>query len=249
MTPGDRIIEILLDNKRQRLSPRSHEDLARLIDMKPDTLRKKLRWQGVQEPNVRAWRPGELERISVALGVPAGYLILGERPRPFKPIQPVITVLGEYTKVPPELAREDYLAVPMIEGKIAAGYLAEIPEDFVTNLVWVYKPEIGKRQHHNLRAVQLAKNADSMVPTLRPGDIIIVDPTERPPMKPLNKNAIYAVRSQEEGGCTVKRVKEVADFWLLLSDNPEKEPMLLSKEREDNPFIGRVIWSWTSWVR
>ncbi|MBM4302485.1 MAG: LexA family transcriptional regulator [Deltaproteobacteria bacterium] len=249
MTPGDRIMEILLANKRLRRSPRTHEDLAILIGMKPDTLRKKIRWRGVQEANVRAWRPGEVEKIAQVLGVPAGYLLLGEKPRPFKAIQPVITVLGQYAQVPPELTREDYLAVPMIEAQIAAGYLAEIPEDYVTSLVWVYKPEIGRRQHHNLRAVQLAKNADSMVPTIRPGDIIIVDPTERPPMKPLNKNAIYAVRSQEEGGCAVKRVKEVADYWLLLSDNKEKEPILLRKEREDNPFIGRVIWSWTSWVR
>ena len=180
MTPGDRIIEILLDNKRQRLSPRSHEDLARLIDMKPDTLRKKLRWQGVQEPNVRAWRPGELEKISVALGVPAGYLILGERPRPFKPIQPVITVLGK-TKVPPELAREDYLAVPMIEGKIAAGYLAEIPEDFVTNLVWVYKPEIGKRQHHNLRPCNWPRMPIPWCPPSGQGTLSsLIPPKDRP---------------------------------------------------------------------
>ena len=72
MTPGDRIIEILLANKRLRRSPRSHEDLARLIGMKPDTLRKKLRWQGVQEPNVRAWRPGELEKIADGPGGSGG---------------------------------------------------------------------------------------------------------------------------------------------------------------------------------
>jgi SOS-response transcriptional repressor LexA len=249
MTPGDRIMEILMENKRLRRGPRTHEDLARLIGMKSDTLRKKIRWRGVREPNVRTWAPGEVEKIANALGVPAAYLLWGEQPRPFKAIQPVITVLGQYAQVPPELAREDYLAVPLIEAQIAAGYLREIPEEYVTSLVWVYKPEIGRRQHHNLRAVQLAKNADSMVPTIRPGDIIIVDPTERPPMKPLNKNAIYAIRSQEEGGCTVKRVREVDDYWLLLSDNKDKEPMLLRKEREENPFIGRVIWSWTSWVK
>jgi phage repressor protein C with HTH and peptisase S24 domain len=44
-------------------------------------------------------------------------------------------------------------------------------------------------------------------------------------------------------------VKESEDFWFFLSDNPEFEPIVMKKERDHNPIIGRVIWSWTSWVR
>jgi phage repressor protein C with HTH and peptisase S24 domain len=54
---------------------------------------------------------------------------------------------------------------------------------------------------------------------------------------------------QFEGACAIKRVKESEDFWFFLSDNPEVEPIVMKKERDHNPIIGRVIWSWTSWVR
>jgi phage repressor protein C with HTH and peptisase S24 domain len=113
-------------------------------------------------------------------------------------------------------------------------------------MVWVYKPEIGRRQHHNLRAVKLAKEATSMEPTIRRSSIVIIDPTEIA----ITKKGIYAVRlDQYEGACAIKRVKENEDFWFFLSDNPEVEPIVMKKERDLNPIIGRVIWSWTSWVR
>jgi phage repressor protein C with HTH and peptisase S24 domain len=112
-------------------------------------------------------------------------------------------------------------------------------------MVWVYKPEIGKRKHHNLRAVKLANNATSMEPTIRRGSIVIIDPAEI-----TIKKGIYAVRLDHfEGACAIKRVKENGEFWFFLSDNPEWEPIVMKKERDHNPIIGRVIWSWTSWVK
>lgn len=137
-------------------------------------------------------------------------------------------------------------AAPLVEGRIAAGHAGAIPGDYVTSMVWVYKPEIGRRQHHNLRAVKLASNATSMEPTIRRGSIVIIDPAEIA----ISKKGIYAVRlDQDEGACAIKRVKESGDFWFFLSDNPEVEPIVMKKERDHNPIIGRVIWSWTSWVR
>jgi signal peptidase I len=88
-------------------------------------------------------------------------------------------------------------------------------------MVWVYKPEIGRRQHHNLRAVKLGKDAASMEPTIRRGSIVIIDPAEIS----ISKKGIYAVRlEQSEGACAIKRVKENEDFWFFLSDNPKVEP-------------------------
>jgi phage repressor protein C with HTH and peptisase S24 domain len=115
----------------------------------------------------------------------------------------------------------------------------------VEDLVWVYKPEIGAREHHNLRAVRLAPDADSMEPTIRRGSIVIIDPTE---VTPLPK-AIFAVRLDEEGGCAIKRVFQTEAHWVLVSDNPEYPPLALEKARNPHLIIGRVIWSWTSWVR
>ena len=77
-----------------------------------------------------------------------------------------------------------------------------------------------------------------MEPTIRRGSIVIIDPAEIA----ISKKGIYAVRlEQAEGACAIKRVKESDDFWFFLSDNPEVERIVMKKERDQNPIIGRVI--------
>jgi SOS-response transcriptional repressor LexA len=192
---------------------------------------------------------GNLIKICQHAGVSADYLLFGKKVPVFSPPPPRIVLLADYHQTPPGVQVEDYLAVPLVAGEIAAGHPREIPEEFVTDMVWICKQELGARQHHNLRAVKLAKDADSMAPLLRPGDIIILDPTEIPPHKPLNKKYIYAMRTEREGNLTVKRVRRVDPFWILLAENPDKDPILLPQTVDWNPFGGRVIWSWTNWVR
>ena len=207
---------------------------------------------GVQRA-ISRWKSGEsrpsvdsLMVIQEIFGKSIDWLLTGEEPRAFHPAQPIIALAGTEPEVPDGLRPEYYLAVPLVEGRIAAGHSGAIPGDYVEDLVWVYKPEIGSRQHHNLRAVRLRPDAESMEPTIRRGSIVIIDPTEIT----ITKKGIYAVRlDQFEGACAIKRVKENEDFWFFLSDNPEVEPIVMKKERDLNPIIGRVIWSWTSWVR
>ncbi|MBU4353732.1 MAG: S24 family peptidase, partial [Proteobacteria bacterium] len=47
----------------------------------------------------------------------------------------------------------------------------------------------------------------------------------------------------------IKRVQQTDAHWVLVSDNPEYDPIAIEKTRIPNIIIGRVIWSWTSWVR
>jgi len=69
-------------------------------------------------------------------------------------------------------------------------------------------------------------------------------------MDPTIRRGSIAVRLEQfEGACAIKRVKKNHTFWIFLSDNPEVEPIALEKKENPNPIIGRVIWSWTSWVR
>jgi phage repressor protein C with HTH and peptisase S24 domain len=84
-----------------------------------------------------------------------------------------------------------------------------------------------------------------MKPIIRRGSIVIIDPTE---IHPLPK-AIYAVRLDEDGGCAIKRVSQTEAHWVLVSDNPEYPAIAVEKARMPNLIIGRVIWSWTSWVK
>lgn len=221
--------------KREKLNVQT---LAPAIGMKPNTL-------GTKISGKRIFLPGELRAVAEKLKIPRHLLSFPEDVKPFEVPQPIITVLGTQADILPGVKTEDYLAVPLVEGEIAAGYAGAIPGDYVRGLVWVYRPEIGKRQHHNLRAVQLADEARSMEPTIRHKDIVIIDPEDRE----INPKSIYAVRLDTEGGCAVKRVRISNEYAVLLSDNPEFEPIILPKDRAENLIIGRVIWSWTSWVR
>jgi len=206
---------------------------------------------GVQRAITR-WKSGEsrpsvdsLMVIKEIFGKSIDWLLTGEEAPAFQPVQPIIALAGTQPEIPEGMQPEYYLAVPLVEGRIAAGHAGAIPGDNVEDLVWVYRPEIGARENHNLRAVRLRPNSDSMEPTIRRGSIVIIDPTETQ----VTSKAIYAVRMGGEGECALKRVQQTEEHWVLVSDNPDHGPIAVEKARIPNIVIGRVIWSWTSWVR
>lgn len=158
--------------------------------------------------------------------------------------QPVISIVGDVQGIPQGLRTEDYYAVPLVEDRIAAGQ-GRIMEDHVTGLVWVYKPEIGNRR--NLVAVKLAPDAESMQPTLHPGDIVIIDRDDKVIEKTIHTKRIYAVRTSQEP-CAIKRVSISQDRFWLVSDNPNWPPQISEFDSSEKLIIGRVVWSWTSWI-
>jgi len=213
--------------------------------------------------NVQRWFPtkksGKIEVKSIELDTilfiaekfnkSLDWLIFAKESQGIHFLQPLITIAGTQPEIPADIRVEDYLAIPLVTGLMGAGYEGAIPWDYIDHLVWIYRPEVGRRQWHNLRAIQVAAQADSMVPTIRPGDIVIVDPEERPPEQPLNKKAIYAVRLDDQGNAALKRVREIGEVWVCLSDNLNYNPILIKKTEVPDLVIGKVIWSWTSWAR
>jgi len=186
--------------------------------------------------------------IKNTFGVSIDWLLTGEEPKGKEILQPIITVAGQYPRLPPEVIPDHYLAVPLVEGHIAAGYAGAIPAEEIKSLVYIYRPQVGRRQEHPLMAVQVGPDYHSMEPTIRAGDIVIVDPYDLEVVP----GGIYAVRLEPEG-CAVKRVCRSDEYLVLLSDNPgplpEYQPLVVPPERSENLLIGRVIWSWTSWVK
>jgi SOS-response transcriptional repressor LexA len=166
--------------------------------------------------------------------------ILGRRPVDLEGTKPIITIVGGVQEVPKGLRPEDYYGVPLVEDRIAAGE-GRIMEDHVEGLVWVYKPEIGNRR--NLVAVKLAPDAESMAPTLHPGDIVIIDRDD----KKITPKGIYAVRASEDL-LAIKRVSLSKDRFWLSSDNPGCPPQISDFDNSEKLIIGRVVWSWTSWI-
>lgn len=149
---------------------------------------------------------------------------------------------------------DDYRTAPLVEGKIAAG-TGLIVEENVKSWLWLYKPELKKhgRTNHDLIAVQLAEGieqAESMRPTINPGDIVLIDRTDQ---KFIN-NGIFAVRF-DHNQCAIKRLKKIKELdreprhpvIAIHSDNPEYDALLTDKDPADF-IIGRVIWMWRSLI-
>lgn len=137
----------------------------------------------------------------------------------------------------------EYLQVPLVEGRIAANPAGLIPGESVESQVWLPRSELCGRSE--LVAVRLASGADSMEPSLHPGDLVVIDRGDRE----ITPRGLYAVRLPDLESCTIKRLQPVPDkpYVLLLSDNPKYDP--LPVDWHENLIIGRVVWSWTNWVR
>lgn len=205
---------------------------------------------------VSRWKKGELPsadslmKIALKFGVSIDWLLLGKKPGEPKIIQPILTIVGENFNIPSgAYSPEEYFCVPMVEGRIAAIYDGPIPHEFVKSLVWVYEKDIGERKFHNLRAVRVGYQAHAMWRIVRTGDIIIIDPLEKPPYQPLSLKGIYAIRHNIKGGYALRRVRESDDHWVFIADNPQYDMIQVKKTaRGENPIIGQVVYAWRNFM-
>ena len=182
------------------------------------------------------------------------YLLTGNRQQPraqpldafevASQVKPVIRAVGApIDDLPPENVADDYVAVPMLDGKVAAGPGGVIWEQ-VKSLVWLYKPQLKGRA----KLVAVRVGGDSMVPTVPEGSIVIVDRDQWIPNG--GRKNIWALRT-EDGDTQIKRLhkagKKKNKHLIVMSDNfteypPEPAWTLDMKEL----VIGKVIWMWQS---
>ena len=95
---------------------------------------------------------------------------------------------------------EDYIAVPMV-GEVWAGP-GIIPEEKIESWGLVWRNHHSVQRRSNLLAVEIGKNQRSMVPTLHPGDVVLVDRDDCGQDTIRHPGNIFLVREpgQEGGG-------------------------------------------------
>ena len=162
-----------------------------------------------------------------------------------------LNVIDAETPIP-----EDYIAVPLASGEVAAGR-GMIAEDQIKSWVLVWKNHDSVRFRTNLMAVEIGKGQSSMVPTLHPQDILLVDRDDfnsrfTPP------GNIFLVREPDDS-VTVKRVtikQRNGDMMLTFySDNAVEHPPMSYSLGEDyqgdvsRAVVGRVVWAWSDMSR
>ena len=169
-----------------------------------------------------------------------------ETPARWHSVQPVIRLVGPMDKAPDarKVRMEDYYAAPLVAGKIAAGP-GLIPDEEVKSLVWIYSPELRARQRHQLVAIQLDRLAESMKPTLFPGDIILIDRDDPREVQGFKSGKIYAIRTDRtDPGCAVKRLYASEKGIIIGSDNRDFPPEPAWTNDLERLVVGRVVWGW-----
>jgi SOS-response transcriptional repressor LexA len=177
-------------------------------------------------------------------GVNAGWVLSGEGDKLSREklmvYAPELRVVEapRYTKR--RVAPSDYVPLPLLKDRIAAGMPTEIDESDVephpalAYAEWCPDPE---------QMVCIRVRGDSMEPTLADGDIVAVNHAVRDPKKLLGK--VVALR--DGGGATVKRLRFSKKLGLYLGrpDNPENDDLVqFPPDGAREAIIGKVEWWW-----
>jgi phage repressor protein C with HTH and peptisase S24 domain len=207
---------------------------------------------GVNRRSISNYRNGirhisldHLEKTARDTGVSLDWLLTGQKTGSSLHIEiSKVAITSRRTEAlnATDISVEHYYAAPLLEDHIAAGSGA-IMRDQIKSLVWIYAPELHGRTKHDLVAVQLKKDADSMTPTLYPGDIVLIDRDDPGSSSEFVDQKIYAIRD-EEGGCAVKRLYRSKTGLIVNSDNRAYAPELAWTDDVQRLIVGRVVWGW-----
>ena len=154
---------------------------------------------------------------------------------------------GEHAAPP---VAEDYIAAPLV-GEVGAGP-GYVPETEIRSWFLAYKNLPAVRYRRNLLAVEIGKNSTSMLPTLRPGDIVLVDRDDRRADTPGHIMLVL----DPDGAGMVKRVaiedrRDGDSRITFYSDNAaENPPLVYSLNRDydgewERVIVGHCVWAWS----
>ena len=148
-------------------------------------------------------------------------------------------------------AHEDYLAVPLVE-EVGAGP-GIIPQGKLLSwfLVWRYQQSVMHKR--DLIAVMIGEHSTSMLPTLRPKDIVLVDRQDLD----CSKAGRIMLAIDPDGAGMIKRVstrqlREERDWQVTFySDNAAENPPMTYSLQKDyggdwrRAIGGHVVWAWS----
>lgn len=150
----------------------------------------------------------------------------------------------------PDIPSEDYKAVPLMDMPVAAGP-GVFSEESIRSWVLVYALHPSVRMKTNLVAVEIGRGQRSMVPTLHPLDIVIVDLDDK---NPGSSNSMYLIK-EPDGSVAVKRVsteiRSGKTHLIFYSDNAQEYPpsmYVLEDDYQgdiDKAICGRILWAWS----
>jgi len=140
----------------------------------------------------------------------------------------------------PDLPRKresDYLPVPIVEPRVAAGNPETVTSEQVIDIVFLHRRAIKRKSVRDYICTYV--KGDSMAPILRDGAIVCIDTKARPEGKKVPKDSIWAVRKDD--GTVVKHLQIKDKMILLVSENPAYD---IEPVTDGDVIVGRVIGVW-----
>jgi phage repressor protein C with HTH and peptisase S24 domain len=137
----------------------------------------------------------------------------------------------------PRRRESDYLPVPIVEPRVAAGNPETVTSEQVIDIVFIHRRALKRRSVRDYICTYV--RGDSMSPTLRDGAIVCIDTRARPEGKKIPKDSIWAVRKDD--GTVVKHLQIKDRMILLVSENPAYD---IEPVTDGDIIVGRVIGVW-----
>lgn len=176
-----------------------------------------------------------LVTISQSLGVDIRWLATGEdmQGRHMGISHP------DFSGIPVSFQSSDHVAMVMrLSVEVSAGPGAIVEHDDPLDFVAFPEPWLRRRGINPRTARVLTVRGDSMEPTIRSGDVLLVDVS----WNAIRDNGIYVIVTKSY--VAVKRIHAKVDGSLrIVSDNPAYPPEDVSPGSSDNFSVaGRVMW-------
>tara|TARA_R110002020_G_scaffold157241_12_gene339871 strand:+ start:4422 stop:5138 length:717 start_codon:yes stop_codon:yes gene_type:complete len=159
-------------------------------------------------------------------------------PRDTGPIEQLVLDGDDYTHIP-------FHAATLSAGGGAINAEEAIVDHLAFKRTWLTR--IGLSPSNAVLArVALGEMGESMSPTIAPGDMVLIDTAKREiPTKLAGHKSrhgpIYAFTTDD--GARVKRIAQLDDAIILVSDNPDVPPEFLKRDRwAEINVIGKVVW-------
>lgn len=199
-------------------------------------------------------QPGKSQKgLAAAMGVDestVSRLLSGKRPMRAHEIPVILGYLeagsaaaaGRAGSMPEivQIGGDRFAMLPVYDAMVSAGPGAEAEETPPSYRIAFRMDWLRRVARGNLGdLVVLTVDGDSMEPTLRQGDSVLVDMGQR---RPSQKDGIYVIRT--DGGLQVKRVavNPTSGRISVISDNRELYPAFPDLPSDAIHVIGRVIW-------
>ncbi len=160
-----------------------------------------------------------------------------------EPILEIVSALKKDKKLAGKVADGQYVAVPIIDGEVAAGNPTYINDRDIEDYALIHTSCIKPTtEYYRYRCIWVEKNSRSMYPIINPGSLVCIDSQQTDPDSLEGK---IVVLKDTEGGCTIRYLRRTGKHLVGIPENIKEYNPLIIPPNNKTPVVGKVVWYWS----